>query len=93
MVILVGVWAHMGYIYEPGSNYVLCNPRFKHNQWYDDPRVPEGVKNALATGNITVTTISLMIEKGSLYPIALEKYILSLIVRNSGQLPILNKDI
>jgi hypothetical protein len=84
------VWDHVGRIYESGSDYVECDPRFKYNQCADEPTVPEDVKRHLANGDVVVYTVKITPGHKRLL-LALEKHLLSIHVRTKGQLPLLNK--
>jgi len=85
------VGKHMGLIYEPNSREV-CTPRFKYNDWHSDADVPADIKRQIADGELVVYTIKLVSEK-TLLALALEKYLLSIHVRVTGRLPVLNKDL
>ena len=84
------VWQHVGLIYEPNSNYQLCNPRFKYHKWHKD-NISEEVKHKIANGDIVIYSVK--ISPNDLMVNALEKYLLALYHRKTGKLPVLNRGI
>ncbi len=83
------VWHHTGRTFEPGSQDEICNPRFKYHSWKDAAYVPDSIKNQIATGDLVVYVIQIKSELKMLAP-ALEKYLLVVHLRLTGELPILN---
>ena len=84
------VWAHMGLIYEPGTQEE-CRPRFKYHDWSDDQNILDSIRNSIAEGEIVVYTIKVSPEDFN--PQVIEKYLLACFYRAKKKLPILNKDI
>lgn len=84
------VWAHVGVIYEPGTNEP-CDPRFKYHQWAESDTIPTDIARSIAHGNTVVYTIK--VEPFGRAPgvaQALEKYLLACCFRVDGELPPLN---
>jgi len=83
------IWSHVGTIYDPETGHEWL-PKFKKHQWASNDLLKGEIKEAVATGNITVYCIKPTNVALNNLPRALEASLISAYYIVNGKLPPLN---